>query len=89
MSLQWKRAPGSSLCQFSFRLVKCGRPFSSQRIKQIEEDIPTSVIVGVFCVGCEDIKSSLKSTVRSVSQLLLDVLAKWWGIVENSGRGGS
>ncbi|CDI85223.1 hypothetical protein EPH_0053350 [Eimeria praecox] len=47
-----------------------------ERIKQIEEDIPASVVVGVFCVGCEDIKSSLKSTVRSVSQLLLDVLAK-------------
>ncbi|CDJ34396.1 uncharacterized protein EMH_0001030 [Eimeria mitis] len=47
-----------------------------ERIRQIEEDIPASVVVGVFCVGCEDIKSSLKSTVRSVSQLLLDVLAK-------------
>lgn len=51
-------------------------PYYLQRIEQIEEQIPSSVLVGVFCVGCEDIKSSLKATVRGVTQLLLDVLAK-------------
>ncbi|KAL8275069.1 hypothetical protein Esti_000948 [Eimeria stiedai] len=43
---------------------------------RIEEEIPKVVVVGVFCVGCEEVRNNLISTIRGVSQLLLDALAR-------------
>ncbi|KAL8439659.1 hypothetical protein Efla_004567 [Eimeria flavescens] len=46
------------------------------KARQIEEDIPKLVLVGVFCVGCESVRHNLKSTITGTSQMLLEALAK-------------
>ncbi|OEH74384.1 dynein heavy chain related protein [Cyclospora cayetanensis] len=47
-----------------------------ERSRQIDDEIPNSVSVGVFRVSCEEIRGNLKSILRGASQLLLDALAK-------------